>query len=465
MAELQSASVVGSPEWWLQRLSGKLGDRKARLDKLDAYYRGDPPLPEGAQNAKAAYQAFQRKARTNYPKLIVDAPRHRMILTGFRTAASADDNGDKRAAEIMRVNGLSVESSEVHRIMLSLGDAYTIVGLDDDDLPAITAQDPRQVVTEHDPRRQRIVLAALNRFYDAALGADFAYVYLRVPASNAQLWVARRDRGTTTRARSGWYWDDDRTRELPIQRVPVVRFRNERGVGEFEEHLDHLDRINHMLLMRLQIATAQAFRQRMLDGNFPTVDEEGREINYDAVFSADPGAVWLLPPGAKLQEAAAVDLTPILQSVKDDVRDLAAVTSTPLPYVAPAPDNQSATGADLSKEALVLKAENRVERAKDGWAQTMSLAFELMGDTQRADLLAIEPMFIPPNRASLAERHDASAKAKADGVPWRTRMADILLYSPETIDRMAAERREDAQLEAQLAAIATPETTAAPAAA
>jgi hypothetical protein len=178
----------------MQRLAVKLDRRRPRLELLDRYYRGDPPLPEGAETQKSAYQAFQRKARTNYAQLIVEAVRHRMILTGFRTGASDDENGDDAAATIMRINGLAVESAEIHRIMLTLGDAYAIVGLDELNQPIITAQDPRQVVTEHDPRRQRIVRAALNEFRDDVAGADFRYVYLQgAPGENVQMWVALPD--------------------------------------------------------------------------------------------------------------------------------------------------------------------------------------------------------------------------------------------------------------------------------
>ena len=56
------ATVPQSPGWWLFRLATKLLQRRERIERLAAYYRGDPPLPTGADNAKEAYEAFVRKA-------------------------------------------------------------------------------------------------------------------------------------------------------------------------------------------------------------------------------------------------------------------------------------------------------------------------------------------------------------------------------------------------------------------
>ena len=50
------------------------------------------------------------------------------------------------------------------------------------------------------------------------------------------------------------------------------------------------------------------------------------------------------------------------------------------------------------------------------------------------------PVWLRPDLATLAERYDAAAKAKAAGVPWRTIMIDILQFTPEQVDQMAADQ-------------------------
>ncbi|MGI8711089.1 MAG: phage portal protein, partial [Acidimicrobiales bacterium] len=201
--------------------------------------------------------------------------------------------------------------------------------------------------------------------------------------------------------------------------------------------------INVMLLQRVTIAMMQAFRQRAIKG-IPVADAEGREVDYSNVFAADPGALWQLPDDAEIWESGQVDLTPILESVKADVRDLAAVTKVPMFYLFPDAANGSAEGASLQREGLVFKVADRIEQTSESWERVMSLAFGFAGDRERASLVDMETLWQPPERFSLAERYDANSKAT--DVPWRTRMSDILQFSPQQVARMEAERVTDAFL-------------------
>lgn len=451
-----------SPGWWLERLARKLESRQPRLEVLQRRFEGDPPMPEGAESAGKAYKAFQAKARTNFAELVVEAVADRMKVAGFRTGAGADENGDLAARELWEANGLDVEAAEITETFLALGDSYAIVNYPSapGELPVITAEDPRQVVTIHDPIRQRIVRAGLKTFHDPEDGRDFAYLFL--PGEVHVAYRERRRRGPfgVRFAAAAWEWDEDASWQLDHPVVPIVRFRNRRGVGEFERHVDLLDRINHMILQRMVIATMQAFRQRAIKG-LPEVDEDGNEIDYNGLFVADPGAVWQLPETAELWESGQVDLGPILQAVKDDVQHLAAVTRTPLSVFEPSALAQSAEGAALSREQLIFKTKNRIARASEGWKDVMSLAFLFAGDEERADRSRLEVLWVPPDLESLAERGDAASKAQ--DLPWRSRMEKVWKFTPQEIDRMTSERAADLALSAAFAvpAVSTADTAGA----
>ena len=457
------ASIPDSAGWWLEHLGKKLAWEIPRFDHLDAYFRGTPPLPEGADNARSAYQKFQRKARTNFAEMVCEAPRQRMRPVGFRTGAAGDDNGDRKAREIWNANDLDVGSADVHRTMLSLSRAYAIVGLDDETGDAlITDEDPRQVITQHYPALPRRVLAGLKILRDQPSNTDYAYLYLRgkTVSDRCQVWKAARPVRRTQRLvgsmfrASDWEWDD--YSELTIRECPVVRFENARSQGEYEQHLDLLDRINHMVLQRLVIATMQAFRQRAVQGDLPEVDAAGNKIDYNQLFVADPGAMWTLPEGVSIWESTQVDLAGILESVRDDIINLGAVTFTPLHYLLPESSRSggSAEGAQLTREGLVFKTEDRIARANIGWRQVMSLAFRLTGDEQRADLKALEPIWAPAERLTLSERADAASKAT--DVPWRTKMTELWGFDPEIVDRAEGERGADAFFQLALMAAQQP---------
>jgi hypothetical protein len=473
-----NVETVGSPGWWLKRLARKLEDRQPRLTMLHRYFDGDPPLPHGIESTAAitardrAWRAFQRKARTNFAELSVEKPRQRMNLTGFRTAAAGDETGDAEARAMFEANGGAVLAADVHAGFLSLGDSYVIVGGPKAYLggaPLITAEDARQVVTIHDPEDQRRARAAAKFFHDDELDRDIAYLYLPGDGDGlATVRVAYRDRRATARrsqavrfSPAAWSWDPERGGDggetLPHQRVPVVGFRNRRGVAEFEPHTDVLDRINHQILQRMVIATMQAYRQRAVKGDLPETDENGETIDYDALFVSDPGAVWQLPGGVELWESESTDLTPILQAVKDDVAHFAAVTELPLHVFSPDAANQSAEGASLQREGLVFKCEDRIARASEGWKDVISLMFLSLEqpDTERADRSKIEVLWQSPERTSLAERADAESKAGA--IPFRSRMKHIWHFTEPQIADMEQERLQDAFV----ASIAAPPTAAA----
>lgn len=436
-----------SDGWWLKRLLDELSKRQERFNLLDAYYRGDPPLPSGPDAWKSAFRSFARTARANWASLIVEAPRERMQPVGFRTGAAGDQLGDQEADRIWRANNMPAVSKMVHRSKLALGNAYAIVGPVDNEIgaPLITGEDPRQVVTEQDPRDRRRTLAGLKVFADDVAGADLAYLYLPGRVLRA---VRRR---TSTDAQfdfgvGGWEFVGEEL--LPVQTVPVVEFPNRadlfgRTMGEFEDVIDDLDRINLMLLQRLVVAIMQAFRQRAVKGDLEEFDSDGAKIDWADVFRADPGSLWQLPSGVDLWESAGVDLTPILESVKADVRDLAGTTRTPLFYMFPAEGGGSAEGAALQREGLIFKTHDRITETSDPWERTMALAFAFAGDAERAVRSGIQVMWKPPERFSLAERYDAASKAQAAGVPWRTVMTDVLQFEPSQIPELEAQRAAD----------------------
>ncbi len=452
----------GSPGWWLLRLSKNLAEKQPRLKGLRDRYEGDAPCPEGPQGeARKAYEAFVRKARTNFYELVVEALRERLQVTGFRTAAANDEDGDAVARQMWDATRGDVVQADVHEFALSMGEAYVIVGLLNGK-PVMTAEDPRQMASIHDPVTDEI-RAAVKIFHDDDEDRDFAYLYLP-----GRVYVAYRDRKASRLAPSFsaamWSWDESRggVDGDPFVSpggerhdvMAVVRFRNRRGVAEFEPHIDLHERLDHQRLQRMVIATMQAFRQRAVKGA-PLEDEAGNKIDYNELLPADPGAIWLLPEVVEMWESQQVDLLGILQAEKNDVETLAAVTRTPVATLMPGEGAEaSAEGASFKKEGLVFKAEDRIVRFTEGWKDAQSLMFLFSGDTERADRTQLEVLWAPPERFSMAERADADSKAQKT-LPWAERVVSIWGRKPSDVPRLRAEMAQD-QLAAALAAPTQP---------
>ena len=460
---------VYSPGWWLMQLSEKLNGRMERLERLRRYADGDADLPESAESVRKSYAAFQRKARLNMAELMVSSVRERMHVRAIQTAQPTnDERGDEAARALFDANQLDVELPDVLDNMLALGDAYMIAGRygsDGGGDPVLTGEDPRQGVTIHDPVRQSEVLAAAKFYSDPIQQLDYAILWVRggnVPGvAETRRWVAARPAGRGNRSvrfdSHSWGWVKglhaaDPTGELGLptgtERVPVVRFRNRRAQGIFEIHIDHIDRINHGILQRVIIATMQAYRQRAIKGDLPEVYPDshpraGERIDYNDIFRADPGALWMLPETAEMWESGQVDLNGVLRSVEDDIKQLAAVSRMPLSIFNPESGNQSAQGAILSREGLVHATRTAMTRAGRAVAAGFELMFELGNDTDRAKRGTVTIEWEPPDPSSILDQAQAAMNAKAAGMSKAWIMQSVFGMTPQQQKREAAAFRTE----------------------
>ncbi|MFG3338713.1 phage portal protein [Glycomyces sp. NPDC048151] len=441
-------------DWWLDRLAHTLDRRRPALTLLRRYLDGDAPLPEGAEGCRDSYKEFQRKSRSNWAELIVEAVAERMIVSGWRVGDLNEDDDAARA--VWKRNRLGMWAADVHRDMIGLGAGYVCVQRDarDPDRAEIVYERPEQVACDHDPARPDRVRAGLKVYRDDVSGLDAAYVH--VLGDDGLAYVERFERATPVN-RDGipqpiqtvaGQWapalDAEGFRLGPqptgLRHVPLVPFVNRSGRSEFGSHLDLIDRINWGVLQRLVITAMQAYKQRATKGDLPETDETGTPIDYAALFRPGPGALWHLPEGVELWESGVTDVSGILTASRDDVRDLAALTRTPMSMLLPDNTNQSAEGAAAAREGLVFKTGDRLERAGPSWSLGMGLALQI--EQGLNEVPEVDVQWRPPERQSLTERLDALSKAGSD-IPWRTKMARIMQFDGDEIDRMAIERAED----------------------
>lgn len=469
-------STPGTPGYRLQRLARKLEDRQRKLEPIWQRYENTAPLPRTLKDAPETARKFFEAARTGYAETVVRAVKYPLRLQSFSTAADQSGDGDNAAHLLAKRSGMLVEVDDVHRVALVGGNGYAIVAMDPvTKQPYYTAEDPRQCITIHDPIRQSVVTEALKAFHHPDDQRDYFYLYTRevpetrnadgetVPGEPAKVRRAYRERQNKTVApgalrfsAASMDWDPtyggEEGIDLPAEyrgMVPVFRYRNEEGVGEFERHLGLLNRIDHMVLQGMVIATMQAFKQRAIKADpedMPEEDEDGKTIDYDEVLKAGPDALWQLPATAEIWESGNVDLTPVWTGLDRFERQFSAVTFTPLAVFSPDGQNQSAEGASFAREGRTFKVEDRQDRFGAVHAQALSLLFALSDDSEREPVESIECQWRPAERYSLSEKGDALVKYQSGGVPWRTRMIEVGQFSPAQVTQMETERASDAML-------------------
>lgn len=475
---MDGTNVPGSPAWWLNHLCMKFiardttydlqelfqqprvyRTRRQRLNMLWSYYIGCPPLPAVATGYTDTFRDVLRKGRATYAPMAITPMLDRMELNGVRTGVEDGVEGDDVAKRIMDYSNFAAAIKDAFMYLFVMSESYLMVipaaegSLDR--TPLITAEDPRFCIGEPDPMNPNQLQAVLKLGYDPVEGKTVAWLF-----HDGKQYKASGPSGTLSVQQgfsaASFDWDGPPV-DLPelsgIGKVPVVQLCNARGLGEFEPHLDLLDRINDAILQRIVITAYQSFKQRAvigdLEGSQDDEDSDVEEIDWNAVFSADPGALWRVPDGTTFWESNPADIGSLLTAIRDDVKEFAAVTSTPLHLITPDAANGSAEGAALMREGLVFKVKDRRARLNPRLVELWKMAFAFAGESDRT--ANIELLWGPIESFSLTAKADAATKVR--GILSRPRiLQDIMEFTPDQIQQNEQELQQDAIFDLALGA-------------
>lgn len=438
-----------SPEDWLPTLTRRLDLDTPRLRMLQRYIDGDAPLPEMGHNVRASWQKFQRESRTNWAELIVEAASDRIVPNGIEVGGSTDSDTAKHAQRIWLNNRMDLVLGDGVRDMLVYDTGIFTGWVGDEGKALVTADSPLTTYAATDPMQPWRVRSAFKWWRDLDIEQDMSIVWAH---GGYQLFSrpcysndSTRRKKLYTMASGGWMPHGD-----PVENgktPPVVLLQHPRGFGEFETHLDLINRLNRGILQRLVITAMQAFKQRALRSKegtpgLPDKDDQGNDIDWAKIFEPAPGALWDLPPGVDIWESASTDIRPLLDGSMNDIRQLAGVTRTPLSILIPDAANQSAEGASSTKEGLISKCGKLVTVAGIAASAVLVKALDIE-EVQLGDDEPLKVLFKPAAMVSLSEMYAAAAQAKAAGESWNSIARNILGYGPEQIAQDALDRAQE----------------------
>ena len=432
-----------TPDEWLPILAKRLDLAYPRIATLRRYSNGNAPLPEMGENVKASWQAFQKKARTNYGGLALASLAMRVKPNGIRVGESGENEAVLVALRQWRDNRLDVQFADAIFDYLDVGIGYMAVGagVGAGVGAVITREMPENFIAATDPLRPWKARAALKVWRDVDLRRDFAYVWA---IGEGQLYY-RDSRPTSgvllTRASGSWIKTGPP--DVYEGEPSVVILERKGGEGFIEPHLDVIDRINAGKLQRLTTTAMQAFRQRGIKGDLPEKDSDGNDIDWKAVFEPAPGALWDLPPGVDIWESqdSSTAITAMLLGEKADARDFAAVTHTPISALIPDGENQTTQGAENAKEGQIFQAKEEISRLGSGLAVVMVHA--LRAENVEIGDATVQILWQPPDHVSLSERFAAAALAKASGMSRKTILRDIIGMTPDQIKQDEADLADE----------------------
>lgn len=466
---LAYAGTPGTDDWLLMDLASEMGRNFQRLGTLRRYREGDAPVPQESSAAmRDAYVKFVKMSRLNMCDLIVGSKTHRQKAVAFKTALVGDDLGDDTSWATWMRSRMNIGSRRLFADAGHYGDAFLTVmgpeaqGIDRSGFqPIIVPSDGWRTWTREHPRFNWVTEHAIEVMHDPVAQVDRIILYgmgwARVAEKAAKVTTIPSD-GTAWRPAGDWNWLGDRIALNWTAENPVTRYSTINRKGIYEPHLDTVDRINDGIKQRAVLMAMQAFKQRAIKGDMPShypddhPTNPGEKIDYNSIFEAGPAALWMLPDEVDIWESQITDLRPLLEVNKDDKKDLAAVTGTPLYILSPDAASGSAEGAASLKETALFSVDDLNELASGALAQAHSLAFQASGDLERADAARIETVFASTDRMSLSERSAAAAQAKAGGATQRWIDQNVFGMTPAEMRQARQDREEEALLALDTAA-------------
>lgn len=127
----------------------RLATNQTKYEKSERYYDGDHDLSFATDKFKNAFGELFREFALNLCPAIVDAPKDKLKITGFKVE-SGDANIAVEAWKIWQQNRMGLRSGIIHKEALKNGDAYVIVWADRDGNVTIYPQKAQKCAVFYD---------------------------------------------------------------------------------------------------------------------------------------------------------------------------------------------------------------------------------------------------------------------------------------------------------------------------
>ncbi|MBO0815329.1 MAG: phage portal protein, partial [Actinobacteria bacterium] len=405
---------------WRQAARDQLDWQAARAEMFQAYYDGETDVMALMDSEeRRAFRSFLRESGANWCELIVNAVAERLQVTGFRFGSQEDND---LAWSIWQANAMDADAEMVQTDALVTGSGFVLVQPDDDNPSgvSITPESPQEATVLYEPGSRRRRAAGFKRYAEGG-AADAPSVLAATAGSYTEILILPELIAT--------WWPGEQYAQIdpnPLGEVGLIELVPQpRTYGaprsELTPALVIQDRINTQIFARLVSADYGAFRQIWASGvrmARKVVSEGGQEVTK-GVKPFDVGANRLLigeDPAARFGSFPEATLQGFLNSVEQDVNQLAAITQTPPHYLLGQLVNLSADAIKAAEAGLVAKVGRRALHIGEGHEEVMRTALAIVGNAAAGNVAA-EVVWRDFETRSESQLVDALVKMRGLGVP------------------------------------------------
>ena len=409
-----------------------------QLKEWDEYYRGDfgqASLPSTNHSAVAReYDDLLKRADLPICALVVNAVTERLKVDGFRDPQSEDT--DERLWSWFQSSKMDGRQQLLYNDALIFGDAFLSI-TPGGDKPLFRAESPLNMVVKYDPTDPMRVEMAAKQV------GDYGWLY-----TDEFIYSLYYEKTTP----SGWIITG--AVEHAGGQCPIVRFPNRvdsrgRSMSEISLVASIQRRIIQTVFDRLMVQRAAAWRQRWVSGISVDTDADGNPV---APFNIGVDQLVISEdPDTKFGDWAASDFKDHMEAVDLDIRQAAAVTSTPPHLLAPHTISNISAEALVALEAgLTSKVQDRQLTFGESWEESLRIGGRMVGESVKDD---IETVWANLERRSDAQKVDSAIKLRSIGLPMPYLLERIGL-TPQAINRVMSSIEEEQASAANLSAAA-----------
>jgi hypothetical protein len=410
-------------------------DRRGEYDTAQTYYNGDVPEVFATARLRKAMRTTNSRSRLNYCRPIVDAVNDRLEIG---TISGDSPTATKRIQQRWEENDLGIEAQEIHRTALVNGDAYVLVWPNANGGIDIALNSPRNMAVVYDPESPRTKLYAV-KIWRSGEAQSRMNIY---GPDKITKWSTNSDMPT-----EGSNWSLLETVDNPYGEVPVFHFRTHRPFGR-PEHYDAYDSqntINTLVNNHLYTVDYQGAPQRYAlanagadGGEIADFDEGDTARENIAALKNGPGEVWFMSGVSKMGQFDPADPSVFWTPIKDTIKAMAALTSTPLHFFDRTGNNPTGNGLRTAEAPLLKKVADR--EAAFGYAWRDLFRFVLKIDGIASGVIVYWKQI---ESLDELERWDVTLKKINAGLSHRQALREGG-YPEDQIEQIMAERKGEA---------------------
>lgn len=410
-------------------LGGRLAASRERLNRSDAYLRGEHPLAFMQPLIQQKLDDRILPMVANFCEFIVETYEARLDVEGFDYPAPKDGPTPDELWEVWRASDMDEGAPIAHTDALGLGRSYAVVGDGEsrDDPPLITVESALQMIDIRDPRTRRVKSA--GKFWTEPGDK---------PSQDTLwcgLWTPERD-ATYRRTPAGWVLDwQDKHERGTVSVEPLIckpRMLDKSGRSIFESLLPISDGLNKTLTDMMTSMEFHAIPRRWATGldEKDFKDEHGNDIS---VFKLMADQVWAVSSAeAKFGQFTEADLRNFHDSAKLLIKMIGMLVALPGHTTAFDTVNPPSADSMRSAENDFVKREERIQTSfGGGWQNVQRHVAHRMTGRQMREMRLVETQWRDAGTPTVAQKADAVVKKfQSRIIPLEQARID-LGYSPE----------------------------------